>query len=126
VGDVALVVHSGTIRAVLAIALELTPDGRTLITSGLDSTMRLFDVASRRQIGVGIPITSWGAAIAPDSKEIAISTERGVQRLAIDAVALRTAACRAAGRNLTRAEWVQYVGGTPRRSCAQWPIEHGA
>ena len=25
-GDVALVVHSGTIRAVLAIALELTPD----------------------------------------------------------------------------------------------------
>nr|MDP9335859.1 PQQ-binding-like beta-propeller repeat protein [Actinomycetota bacterium] len=107
--------------AAFAAQLQFTPDGRTLITSGLDSTMRLFDVASRRQVGVPIPIASWGAAIAPDSKEIAISTDRGVQRLALDPVALRTAACRAAGRNLTRVEWAQYIGGTPRRLCPEWP-----
>jgi WD40 repeat protein len=102
--------------------MAFTPDGRTLVTSGLDSRLRLFDVASRRQLGVAIPITSWGAAIAPDSKEIAITTDRGVQRLSIDAVALSRAACRAAGRNLTTAEWRQYVGGIPRRLCPEWPI----
>jgi serine/threonine protein kinase/DNA-binding SARP family transcriptional activator/WD40 repeat protein len=98
--------------------LQFTPDGRTLITSGLDNTLRLFDVASRRQLGVPIAISSWGAAISPDSKEIAITTERGVERLALDAVALSRAACHVAGRNLTAAEWAQYVGGEPRRLCS--------
>jgi hypothetical protein len=102
--------------------MQFTPDGRTLITSGLDSALRLFDVATRRQIGASITVTSLGAAIAPDSKEIAITTDGGVQRLAIDAGALRRAACRAAGRNLTAAEWRQYIGGPPRRLCREWPI----
>ncbi|MDQ1520494.1 MAG: hypothetical protein QOI55_1567 [Actinomycetota bacterium] len=109
-----------------AAQMEFTPDGRTLITSGLDSTMRLFDVASRRQLGVGIPITSGGAAIAPDSKQIAITTDRGVQLLAIDPGALRHAACRAAGRNLTLAEWRQYVGGPPVRLCREWSMTDAA
>lgn len=103
--------------AAFAAQLQFTPDGRTLITSGLDNTLRLFDVASRRQLGVPIAISSWGAAISPDSTEIAITTHRGVERLALDAVALSRAACRVAGRNLTAAEWAQYVGGEPRRLC---------
>jgi DNA-binding SARP family transcriptional activator/WD40 repeat protein/tRNA A-37 threonylcarbamoyl transferase component Bud32 len=97
--------------------IEFTPDGRTLITSGLDNTLRLFDVASRRQVGVPIAIASWGAAISPDSTEIAITTERGVERLAIDPAALSRAACRAAGRDLTAAEWAQYIGGKQHQLC---------
>jgi hypothetical protein len=56
--------------------------------------LRLFDVASRRQLGVGIPITSFDAAVAPDSKEIAVTTAHGAQHLSIDTAALRRSACR--------------------------------
>jgi WD40 repeat protein len=100
-----------------AAQIQFTPDGRTFITSGLDNTLRIFDVASRRQVGVPIAIASWGAAISRDSKTIAITTDRGVARLSLDAAALRRAACRAAGRNLTAEEWAQYVGGEPDRLC---------
>ena len=99
-------------------AMQFTWDGRTLVTGGLDSTLRLFDVASRRQIGVSIPITSVGVAISPDDDEIAATTDRGVQRLSINPAALRRAACRLADRNLTNDEWRQYVGDSPRRLCA--------
>jgi WD40 repeat protein len=100
-----------------AAQIQLTPDGRTLITSGLDNSMRLFDVASRRQIGVPLDIASWGAAISPDSTEIAVTTAQGVGLLAIDRADLLRAACRSAGRDLTAAEWVQYVGGDEHRIC---------
>jgi WD40 repeat protein len=100
-----------------AAQIQFTPDGRTFITSGLDNTLRIFDVASRRQVGVPIAIASWGAAIPPNSKSIAITTDRGVARVALDAATLSRAACRAAGRNLTAAEWKQYVGGEPHRLC---------
>ena len=103
--------------ASFAAQLQFTPDGRTVITNGLDNTLRIFDVASRRQVGVPIAIASWGAAISPDSRSIAITTDRGVARVALDVAALSRAACRAAGRNLTLAEWVQYVGGEPHRLC---------
>jgi WD40 repeat protein len=105
--------------------MQFTPDGNTLITSGQDSAARLFDVATRRQVGVSLPITLYGVAISPRSNEVAITTDRGVQRFRIDAGALRDAACKAAARNLTTAEWRQYVGGTPRRLCPQWPMRAG-
>ena len=97
--------------------LQFTPDGRTVITSGLDNTMRFFDVASRREVGTPLQITAWGTPISPDSKEMAISTDRGVERLSLDPGTLIAAACRASGRDLTAAEWTQYVGGTQRRLC---------
>lgn len=103
--------------AAFAAQIQFTPDGRTLITSGLDNTMRFFDVATRRQVGVPVAVASSGAAISPDSRQIAITTDRGVGRLAIDAAELSRAACRAAGRALTATEWAQHVGGRPHRIC---------
>ena len=93
--------------------IQFTADGRTLVVSGYDSTIRFFDVASRQQLGVPLTVTSPGAALAPDSSEIAVTTEHGVQRLGLDVDALRASACRIAGRNLTIEEWAQYVGGIP-------------
>jgi WD40 repeat protein len=103
--------------AAFAAQIQFTPDGRTLITSGLDNTMRFFDVASRRQVGVPVAIASWGAAISPDSRQIAITTDRGVSRLAIDAADLIQTACRVAGRTLTATEWAQHIGGRPHQIC---------
>jgi WD40 repeat protein len=101
--------------------IQFTPDGRTLIVSSLDATMRFFDVGSRQQLGVPLAIVSSGAAVAPDSTELAVTTEHGVQRLALDVDALHAAACQVAGRNLTIEEWSQYIGGTPRSTCPDWP-----
>jgi WD40 repeat protein len=101
--------------------IQFTPDGRTIIVSGIDSTMRFFDVASRLELGGPLAITSPGAAVAPDSSELAVSTEHGVQRLALDVEALQIAACELAGRNLTIEEWEEYIGGAPRATCPSWP-----
>jgi WD40 repeat protein len=97
--------------------LQFTPDGRTLVASGLDNTMRFFDVTTRREVGSPLAITTWGASISPDSDTIAISTDRGVQRLSIDGDDLARVVCRVAGRDLTAAEWAQYIGGHQHRLC---------
>jgi WD40 repeat protein len=103
--------------------MQFTRDGRTLAMTALDSTLRVYDVESRRQVGVPVPVSSFGMVVAPDGQQIAITTDRGVQRLRVDTDALRRAACDAAGRNLTTAEWRQYIGGTPRRLCPQFPLQ---
>jgi len=105
------------VKGVVGGQVQFTPDGRTLVASGFDNTMRLVDVESRQQIGTPLAITAAGASFSPDSTQMAITTERGVVRLGIDAATLTAAACRAAGRELTADEWKQYIGGTPRRLC---------
>jgi hypothetical protein len=99
--------------------VQFTPDGHTIAVSGFDNMMRLIDVESRTQIGTPLAIASAGAIFSPDSTQMAISTDRGVIRLGIDAATLTAAACRAVGRELTDDEWKQYVGGTPHTLCAQ-------
>jgi WD40 repeat protein len=116
--DASTLLRSGDpVKGTVGGQVQFTPDGRTIAASGFDNTMRLIDVESRTQIGAPLAITAWGAIFSPDSTEMAISTDRGVVRLGIDAHTLATVACRAAARELTDAEWKQYIGGTPRRSC---------
>jgi WD40 repeat protein len=111
--------HSGDpVKGVVGSQVQFTPDGRTLVSSGFDNTMRLIDVDSRRQIGTPLAIAAWGANFSPDSTQMAITTDRGVVRLGLDAATLTAAACRAAGRELTADEWKQYIGGTPHRLCS--------
>ena len=105
------------VKGVVGGQVQFSPDGRTLAASGFDNTMRLIDVTSRRQVGTPLSIAAWGATFSPDSTEMAITTDRGVVRLGIDAATLTAAACRAAGRELTADEWKQYVGGTPHALC---------
>jgi hypothetical protein len=43
--------------------------------------------------------------------------------LDLDPAHWQTTACHLAGRNLTRAEWDQYLPGRPyQTTCPQWPI----
>lgn len=63
-------------------------------------------------------------AFSPDNKWMATPGHDCAVRvweLALDR--LMAVACRAAGRNLTAAEWQSYFPGEPyHRSCAQWPV----
>jgi DNA-binding SARP family transcriptional activator/WD40 repeat protein/molybdopterin-guanine dinucleotide biosynthesis protein len=104
-------------------ALSLSDDGRRLLLLGSDDTLRLYDVPSRTQLGDAIDVgVVAGAAIRPDGMEAAVTTDQGIVVWDLDAEHWVEGACAIAGRNLTRAEWDQYIGDLApyRATCPQF------
>ncbi|WP_327351536.1 TIR domain-containing protein [Streptomyces sp. NBC_01304] len=60
--------HTGDI-----FALDFSPDGKTLISSGEDS-LRMWNPATQRQIGTPIHAEGWNLEFSPDSRTFATST----------------------------------------------------
>jgi DNA-binding SARP family transcriptional activator len=94
--------------------LDLSVDdaGRTLLTTarGRDG-LRVIDLASGRALGH--PIDVYGqadtAAIDPDGTGFLVSGDRSVQLWSLDPAEHAAAACRIAGRELSRAEWETFL-----------------
>jgi hypothetical protein len=125
--------HSGEITG-----LAFSLDGRLLASSSLDETIRLWDV--NRRIQIGLPLAGHGGAarsvaFSRDGKTFASGgDDNAVILWSVSAIqlnedvgdannfaALKTRACQTAGRNLTQAEWAQYLPGTLyRKTCEQW------
>jgi hypothetical protein len=87
------------------------------------SQIELFDATTLRP--VGRPITTGDAtlvpAFTPDGNLIAEGLP-GVSSWNLDPDVWQDEACRAVGRNLTRAEWVEYLGDEVyRATCPEWP-----
>ena len=116
--SVALVGHAGYI-----FDLAFSPDDDLLAVASF-SGITLWDVATRQRIGElvgrGLPFE---LAFSPDSKSLASTWySNSLIVWELDLQAWRRRACEIAGRNLTSAEWSQYVGAEPyRRTCRQWP-----
>ena len=109
-----------------ASSLAFSDDGRQLATVALDSSARLFDVEAREQIGTAFDAGDDTAAVLrPDGLALALDPPDGVWTGAVawdlDPQVWREAACLEAGRNLTEAEWEQYIGGPYRATCPGWP-----
>ncbi|GLW62540.1 hypothetical protein Arub01_07840 [Actinomadura rubrobrunea] len=105
----ALTGHTGAVTA-----LAFGPDGRTLLTGSTDRTVRHWDLPTSRQIGS--PLTGHermitGIAHAPTGATAATVSDDGTARLWNVALPAdpAAAACAAAGRSLTRAEWERYA-----------------
>ena len=97
-------------------------DGRLFVARGGDDAVRLVDMASRTQIGESIKILADGPrdiALRPDGMELAEPTSRGIALWDLQPQRWLTAACRFAGRNLTREEWTTYLPslGNYHRTC---------
>jgi class 3 adenylate cyclase/WD40 repeat protein len=97
----------GHTRAVLTV--DLSPDGRTLATTSLDGTARLWDLASGR--GIGTPLPGFadhpvGAAFVDGGTHLVTVYDNGAGYLwDVRPQSWARRACEVAGRRLTRAEW---------------------
>ena len=77
---------------------------------------RLATIPSYPVIGIA---EGW---LRPDGRAVAVNARLGVAQWSLEPAGLARAACRLAGRNLTRAEWATYMGGESyRRTCPQYP-----
>jgi hypothetical protein len=105
-------------------ALTFSPDGSVLVAAGAGGTLRMWDVPSRRPLGVALPtagddITS--LAFSPDGGTVfAAGRHVPLQRYTVDPDRVAEAACRRAEGGLTRSQWRAYLPDVPYRSvCGQ-------
>ncbi len=97
--------------------LTFSADGSLLAARGADGRVRLLDMASRSQLGEPIELTTAGdrsIALRPDGLALAMAGADGLLVWDLRPARLKDAACRYAGRTLTRQEWqtlLRPVGG---------------
>nr|WP_062330398.1 hypothetical protein [Herbidospora sakaeratensis] len=107
-----LIGHTDSVEAV-----AFNPNGTTLVSGGMDATVRVWDARIGRLLGV--PLVGgemiWSLAFSPDGRRLAVGSEDYLIRvwdvaLSPDAF---TSVCAMLDREVTPAEWAQYVPGLP-------------
>jgi WD40 repeat protein len=105
--------------------VAFSPDGAVLATTDHTSNVNLWDVASRQQIGrplAGHTGDAVGVTFVDEGNTLVTSGADGSLIFwDLKPSSWEAKACALAGRNLTRDEWRQFIGGDYRRTCPQWP-----
>lgn len=101
---------------------DVSADGRTLSAYSPSETVSIYDLAAGIRIGDPIPVSSewtWSGMLRSDGQELAVNSRSGVVIWDLRAASHAEAACRMAGRDLTREEWATHVGelGPYRSTC---------
>jgi WD40 repeat protein/DNA-binding SARP family transcriptional activator len=88
--------------------------GQTLVTLSDDGKLRLWDVVTRKLIGAPLPGSTGGSGAVhffPDGKHVLGVFHSGTGVVwSVDPNAWKAKACSIAHRNLTRAEWTEFLG----------------
>ena len=108
--------------------LNFSTDGSLLMVKGGDRRATLYDMESGLKLGDSIggeSLLSTSASLRPDGLELAVPDGRSVVLWDLRPQSWIEAACGLAGRNLTHAEWDQYIGDleTYHVTCPQFPGE---
>ena len=116
-GSPVLIRPTGTVNSV-----AFSPGGTTLAAGSTDGTVRLWDMATRRQITTLTGPTGAvnSVAFSPEGKTLATGNADHTVRLWDVAYLVNVVErlCASAGRSLTRAEWARYVPVLPyQRVC---------
>ncbi|GAA1991572.1 BTAD domain-containing putative transcriptional regulator [Microbacterium pumilum] len=96
--------------------MQVAQDGRSLMLSGVDNSVSLYDLRDGRKLGDEIT-TGWenpffwpSGYLSPDGLRMVTNTKTGVLLWNLAPDRLFEAACRIAGRELTPLEWSTYFG----------------
>jgi WD40 repeat protein len=108
------------------VAMDASSDGARVATAASDDIARVFETASGRELRQ-MPYSNWLTAVAlsADGRWLASAGQEIDTGFVIEVTEVRpedpvAAACARVQRNLTRAEWSEYVGGSRpyRETCA--------
>ncbi|GAA1765488.1 nSTAND1 domain-containing NTPase [Agromyces humatus] len=94
-------------------SLQVSDDRRTLVAGANDDTVTLYDLVAGIRLGDPIPSESpqiTPGYLRPDGRELLVNMRDGVAVWDLDPDAQLRAACRLAGRDLTREEWATHFG----------------
>jgi len=99
--------HNGAV-----VSVTYDPGGKSVITTSTDGKFRLWDLASGKLVGAPLPgadTGGWGTFF-PDGKHVAAAFGSGTGVVwSVDPSLWKTTACRVAHRQLTRAEWREFL-----------------
>ena len=94
-------------------SVTFSPNGKLLASSSDDATVLLWNVASGAPVGKPFTHTSsvMSVAFSPDGSQLASGSDDGELLLwDLNVDSWKARACRRANRNLTKAEWTQFIG----------------